>query len=319
VKGFGLVYVNAFMDKHTSRSRREFLKASAALAGTAGLTAAFPESLFGAGIFSKTVPVSGHLWVYASRFPPDWDSTPILEEIFSDFRYAGMEGLELMEINLRRADAVSRLNDLSGKYRVPVTGTSYNGDMWNREKHSGILEDVEVVVERLRKVGGSTFGISVGDARRPKTEAELDAQADLLKKIRQVCDKNKVVANLHNHTYEVSNNLHDLKGTLQRIPDFKLGPDLNWLIRGGVDPVWFINTYGKQMVYLHIRDQRSDGRWSEAVGEGSTDFPAIVQALKKADFRGRAAIELAFDGPPEKPVRESWKQSRDYVRQVFGW
>ena len=72
--------------------------------------------------------------------------------------------------------------------------------------------------------------------------------------------------NLHNHTYEVENQLHDLKGTLARIPDVKLGPDLNWLIRGGVDPVQFIHDHGEQIVFLHLHDQKADGKWSEAMG-----------------------------------------------------
>ena len=47
------------------------------------------------------------------------------------------------------------------------------------------------------------LGITVGDAKRIKTEEELDAQAELLKKIMVVCDKNKVEPNLYNHTFEV--------------------------------------------------------------------------------------------------------------------
>jgi sugar phosphate isomerase/epimerase len=242
-----------------NNSRRGFLKASAYIAGATLVGNVYPEKLLGQNILKKGIPVSGHLWVYASKYPPNWDCTPVLEQVFQDFKYAGIEGLELMEPNLKHDDAVSRIKDLIQKYTLPVTGTSYNGEMWNREKQQQILEDVEMVVERLHQLGGSTFGISVGDAKRVKTELELDAQAELLKKILQVCEKNKVQANLHNHTYEVVNNLHDLKGTLARIPDIKLGPDLNWLVRGGVDPVWFINTYGKQIVYLHIRDQKADG------------------------------------------------------------
>ncbi|MDY0170231.1 MAG: hypothetical protein RBS80_27050 [Thermoguttaceae bacterium] len=91
----------------------------------------------------------------------------------------------------------------------------------------------------------------------------------MLCKLIQMAADGEIVLNLHNHTYEVVNNLHDLRGTLQRIPDVKLGPDLNWLVRGGVDPVWFLDTYGKQVVFLHLRDQHADGRWSEALGSGS--------------------------------------------------
>ncbi len=295
-------------------TRRSFIKTSAAILGGSVIG----QPLFAAG-FNAAVPVSGHLWVYASHYPPNWDCAPVLADIFSDFNYAGMQGLELMEVLLRHDDAVQRLTDLVGKYKVAVTGTSYNASMWDKAKHKEILEDIDMVTQRLHTVGGITLGISVGDAGRLKTEQELDAQADVLKSIIKLCAKNKIEPNLHNHTYEVKDNLHDLKGTLARIPDVKLGPDLNWLVRGGVDPVWFIETYGHQMVYMHIRDQKADGKWTEAVGEGVIDFPAIVKALKKADFKGRAAIELAFDAPPVNAVKDDWKKSREYVKNVFGW
>ena len=303
----------------THHSRRSFLKASAGLAAATMLGGLTDETANAAGLFSRKVPVYAHLWVYASRFPPNWDCSPIIDQVFSDLKYAGLQGLELMEVLLRKDDAVSRLKELEQKYSLPVTGTSYNGEMWKKEKHRQILEDVEMVVERLHAVGGNTFGITVGDARRKKTEAELDAQAELLKKIILVCNKNNVEANMHNHTFEVINELHDLKGTMARVPELKLGPDLNWLIRGGVDPVWFIKTYGKQMVYMHIRDQDAQGKWTEVVGQGVTDFPAIAKAFKEINYKGKAAIELAFDKPPVNPLREDWKNSRKYVKKVFGW
>lgn len=296
------------------RSRRDFIKTT----GTVAVSSFIANNLFAAGDANK-VPVYAHLWVYASRYPPDWDCTPILDDVFSDLKYSGLEGVELMEVLLRHDDAVIRLNDLIHKHQLPVTGTSYYGNMWNKDEHQKILEDVELVLERLHAVGGTMFGITVGDAGRIKTEDELDAQAALLKKIMVVCDKNKIEPNLHNHTFEVANGLRDLEGTLKRIPDIKLGPDLNWLVRAGIDPVWFIKKYGKQMVYMHIRDQRADGKWTEAVGEGVIDFPAIAKALKEINYNQKAAIELAFDEPPKNPVKEDWKQSREYVRKVFGW
>jgi len=129
------------------------------------------------------------------------------------------------------------------------------------------------------------------------------------------------VLNLHNHTYEVENGLHDLKGTLARIPGVKLGPDLNWLVRGGVDPDAFIREYGAQIVFLHLRDQKKDGRWSEALGEGDMDYAAIARALRDVGFTGCAVIELAHerDFKPTRPLRESLKLSREFVRNVLGY
>ncbi len=305
--------------------RRNFIEQT--LLGTAGALL-IPNLIASKSLERKNhkqrIPISGHLWVYASNFPPNWDCTPILENIFKDFSFSGLDGVELMEGQLRHKDSVLRINKYIKSYNVPVTGASYGigFNMWDSIQHKSILSDIAVVVPRLAEVGGKTFGISVGDKKEsPKTSGELDTQAELLLKIRQTCDENDIVANLHNHTYEVDDDMHDLKGTLQRIPDFKLGPDLNWLVRAGINPVEFINTYGKQIVYLHIRDQYADGTWTEFVGQGATDFKAIAVALEKQEFQGSAAIELAFpaDFIPKYTLKQDWKKSRKFVQRTFGW
>ncbi len=301
-------------------SRRAVIKQSLALLGGLALVEPFAFTL---PMEKKRTKVNAHLWVYASKYPPTWDSTPNIETVFSDLSYAGISGVELMEVNLRHDDAVEKLSKLAKKYQLPVSGTSYGAgsNLWDAAQHQHILDDVKVVVPRLRKLRGKNFGISVGDARRIKTDKELDAQADILKKILAICKDNGIEANLHNHTYEVSNGMHDLKGTLARVPELKLGPDLNWLIRGGVNPVDFINEYGSRITYMHIRDQYDDGTWTEYVGQGVTDFASIAQALKTTKFTGDVAIELAFPNnfTPANPLKEDWKKSRQHVKKVFGW
>jgi sugar phosphate isomerase/epimerase len=143
----------------------------------------------------------------------------------------------------------------------------------------------------------------------------------LLRKIMAICKDHGVELNLHNHTYEVADGEHDLKGTLARIPEARLGPDINWLIRAGVDPVDFIARYGTRIVYAHLRDQKTDGKWCEAMGEGTTDYAAIAAAFRKSGFHGDVAIELAHEGDfhPTRSYRESFAVSRKYVQRVMGW
>jgi sugar phosphate isomerase/epimerase len=268
----------------------------------------------------EKIIVGAHPWVYAAT-QPNYDITPVLDRIFEDMRYAGMDGIELMHTALRPADAVERIRELSGKYKLPVIGTSYSGNMWKREEHQAILEDVNQVVQRLAMLGGTTFGTSVGDAGRDKTPEELDAQAELLRKVIKVCKANKVVLNLHNHIYEVRNGEHDVKGTLQRIPNVKLGPDLDWLLGAKVDPVDFIRRYGKRIVFVHMRDRKPDGQWSEAMGEGSTDYAAIGRALLQHTSARTWVIELAHPRgfKTTRPLRESLKMSREYIRKQTGF
>jgi len=235
--------------------------------------------------------------------------------------YAGLDAIELMHTALRPDDAVERIGELSKKHALPVIGTSFGGNMWDRDQHESVFEDARTVATRLAKLGGRTLGTSVGRTPQPKTPSQLDAQAELLRRIMKLCSDHGVVLNLHNHTYEVENNLHDLKGTLARVPEARLGPDLNWLLRGGVDPARFIEAYADRIVFLHIRDQNADGTWSEAVGEGDMDYVAIGKALKAARFSGDAVIELAHERSfkPTRPLRESLKMSRAHVRQTLGF
>lgn len=264
--------------------------------------------------------VAGHIWVYAAP-QPGYDPTPALETAFADLSAAGIEAIELMERALRHDDALRRIGRLSREHNLPVIGSSWDGPTWDRARHAALYEDAEIVVDRLGRLGGRHLGVSVGDAKRRKTDAELDAQAEFLRGLDSICRANGVQMNLHNHIYEVQEDEYDLKGTLARIPDAKLGPDLDWLTGAKVNPVDFIRRHGKRLVYLHLRDRRKDGVWSEAMGEGAIDYVAIGKALREVGFSGDVAIELAHpkDFKPTRPLRDSWKMSREYVRKTLGF
>jgi len=304
--------------------RRRFLDST-----VKGLFAATTGALLGTSCRStqsrsstkvKKVIVGAHPWVYAAT-QPKYDIYPVLDQIFADMRYAGLDGIELMHTALRYPDAVERIRKLSDKHALPVIGTSFGGDMWDRAQHEAVYADARMTVTRLAKLGGRTLGTSVGKAPQLKTPAQFDAQAELLRKIMALCSDNGVVLNLHNHTYEVEHGMYDLNGTLARIPDVKLGPDLNWLERANVDPATFVEAFGPQIVFLHIRDQNADGTWSEAVGEGAMDYVRIGKALHGAGFSGDAVIELAHEQSFKltRPLRDSLKMSRAYIRQTLGY
>ncbi len=303
-------------------SRRSFLKlASAAVTVTAGL-GPFPSLLPGQLTSGpkKKVVVAAHPWVYAAPLP-EYDITPVLEQVFSDMSYAGIEAIELMHEALRHPDSVERIGGLSHKYRLPVLGASFGADLWDRSKHAAIMDYAETIITRLQQLKGRTLGTSVGKAPQKKTPEQLDAQAEILRKIIAFGNEHGVVLNLHNHTYEVENSEYDLKGTLARIPDAQLGPDLNWLVRAGVDPVDFIHRHSAHIVFMHLRDQKADGAWSEAMGEGVTDFSAVGKELHEMGYAGDMAIELAHERnfARTRPLRDSLKMSREYVRRTMGY
>ena len=289
--------------------------------GLSGLAALGIPVMNSCAIKKKQIPVGAHVWVYAKN-QPGFDVSPVLPQIFSDMKYAGLDGVETMEHPLRQEETTRLIGDLIEKHSLPLLGTSYGAQMWERSKHDEILDDVGNIMENMAKVKGRTFGTSVGHpAGRLKTEDEFDAQAELLKKLISMGKSKGIILNLHNHTYEVENDLHDLRGTLKRIPDIRLGPDLNWLLRAGVDPVEFLNKYKDHIIFMHLRDQYNDGKWSESIGEGDQDFEKIGETLREIEFGGDLVIELAHEDGfnPTRSIAESLKISRDFLRKTMGY
>ena len=268
----------------------------------------------------KKIVVGAHVWVYANH-QPGYDVSPILSQIFSDISYAGFDGVETMEHPLRSTVYTKQIKELIDQFKIKLIGSSYTGQMWNKDLYNKIFEDVDLIFTNMASVGGKTFGVTVGEPNgRVKTEDEFDNQANLLRKIISLGKEKGIVLNLHNHTAEVENKMYDLRGTLKRIPDINLGPDLNWLLRAGIDPNVFLKEFRKQIVYLHLRDQLINGKWPESMGEGNVNFKEIADTLNEINFNGVATIELAHENGfvPTRPIKESLKMSRDFMRKTMG-
>ncbi len=300
-------------------NRRNFIINTVLTAGAFALSDKIPAASFKEAKRNKKLFVGAHVWVYAAT-QPGYDVSPILSQIFSDIAYAGFDGVELMEKPLRSPDYSGQIRELADKHRIKLLGSSYGADMWDKDKHNQIYEDVDLIFTNMVSAGGRTFGISVGrPSGRKKTEEEFDNQASLLEKLIALGNKKGIVLNLHNHTYEVENGMYDLRGTLKRIPDVKLGPDLNWLLRAGVNPLDFLREFRNQIVFTHLRDQLSSGKWPESLGEGDVNFSEISDVFKEIGFNGDVVIELAHENGfvTTRPLRDSLKMSRDFLKKTM--
>jgi L-ribulose-5-phosphate 3-epimerase UlaE len=71
---------------------------------------------------------------------------------------------------------------------------------------------------------------------------------------------------------------------------------------------------------MHLRDQQSDGKWPESMGEGNVNFKEISEVMKEINFEGDAIIELAHENGfvRTRPLKESLKMSRDFMKKTMG-
>lgn len=73
-------------------------------------------------------------------------------------------------------------------------------------------------------------------------------------------------------------------------PDLSWEADIAWVIRGGADPLGWIEKYGDRITSVHVKDIASEGQnldedgWAD-VGHGVVDWKAIIEALTVHDVR----------------------------------
>ena len=97
----------------------------------------------------------------------------------------------------------------------------------------------------------------------------------------------------HNHDFEFVT-LADGSTPQEQIfaggPDLSWEADVAWVIRGGADPLAWIESYGKRISAVHVKDIAPAGQnadedgWAD-VGHGTVDWKGIVGALKAHPVR----------------------------------
>lgn len=88
--------------------------------------------------------------------------------------------------------------------------------------------------------------------------------------------------------------------------------DLYWVVKGGQDPVAWLEQLSGRVPFTHFKDMKKDAEFFTEVGSGRIDWPALVGAGEKAGVKW-AIVE--HDQPEIDPL-ESVKKSREYLLSI---
>ncbi|UCI08973.1 sugar phosphate isomerase/epimerase family protein [Mesorhizobium sp. B1-1-8] len=92
----------------------------------------------------------------------------------------------------------------------------------------------------------------------------------------------------HNHDFEfkaLADGSLPQDHILSAAPDIGWEMDVAWVIRGGADPLPWIEKHGKRIVAVHVKDIAKPGEgldedgWSD-VGHGTIDWPGLIEAFR---------------------------------------
>jgi len=125
----------------------------------------------------------------------------------------------------------------------------------------------------------------------------------------------------HNHDFEFAA-LDDGSTPMEHIlaggPALEWEADIAWIIRGGADPLKWIEKHGDRITAVHVKDIAPDGQsadedgWAD-VGHGTVDWAGLVAALKGHDVK----LWVAEHDKPSDPERFA-KRSFASISKIMG-
>jgi inosose dehydratase len=191
-------------------------------------------------------------------------------------------------------------------------------------------EAAERTIAHAIDIGGfcKAFGcravVNNPDPKRPaapKTDSELDLQAQLLNRMGRELKPAGLRFYVHHHSPEMADNArewhHILKNTDPEL--VSLCVDLDWVHQGGQDPMALLEEAGSRAAELHLRNAH-DKLWLEALSDGDIDYRKVSAYLNRQKLKPLLVVELAYqpDTAITRPLVDDLRLSREYAERVFG-
>lgn len=159
-----------------------------------------------------------------------------------------------------------------------------------------IEENPDRVAEIAGQVGATMiFAPHIGSDQRPADADGWRAFAARLAAAHEAMATRGLTFGWHNHDFE----FHELPGgetpmgiILDEAPMIDWEADIAWIVRGGGDPLAWIEKYGSRISAAHFKDIAPEGEKTDEDGwadpaTGTMDWPAIIDAL-----RSHARVEV---------------------------
>jgi len=228
---------------------------------------------------------------------------------------AGYLGVELFDGNLAQYEhQIDDLRRLLAETDIRLVAV-YSGanfvfedileeELWRIDKAASLAAQLNA--EHL-VVGGGARRAGGASAR------DYDRLADALDQVVAIAAKHSLLASYHPHLGTIVERPEQLDQVMlaSRI---HLCPDTAHLAAGGGNPVELIQRYGERIVYVHLKDYRSEPLAFLPLGRGELDVKAILSGLDAAGYDGWVTVELDdYAGPPIEAARKS----RLYLEQVL--
>ncbi|WP_127143529.1 sugar phosphate isomerase/epimerase family protein [Pelagibacterium montanilacus] len=190
--------------------------------------------------------------------------------------------------------------------------------------HFGLdqLRERKATVEAARTIGiTDIFCPAIPNDQWKQDENAFNALADELADLGRFYKQEGFGFGWHNHHFEfwpAESGRLPMDIILERAPEIDWEMDVAWVVRGGNDPLEWIERYGNRITAAHVKDLAPEGEnadedgWAD-VGHGTMDWKAIMAAL---DQHSRVKhLVLEHDNPAD--LERFARRSVDGVRAAM--
>jgi sugar phosphate isomerase/epimerase len=260
--------------------------------------------------------VGAHTYLFTQY---GYDQAARLEEIFETVAAAGYQAIELNRTVLDADGWEQRIPAAARSTGLGLVGASHGQPLWDLTRYDAIRAEMALHADRLARLGGGQCGLSCSGKRyASRSLAENEQVVKVWRELGELFRGKGLVLNYHPHGEPVE----DIRHVLDNVPAelLAVGPDLDWLRVGGVDPEAFLREQRDRVTMMHLRDYHVGGDRTEALGDGDVDYAHLKQVLDEIGFTGELVVELAVPSgtQPTRSALDLLRRSREHVRDTMG-
>ena len=249
-----------------------------------------------------------------------FDPVTQLEKMLSTIADSGFGSVELTNSSLGSDGFKSQVQSSLNSTGLELIGASHGMPLWNLSEYKRNYDILDEYSDRLSALGENLkCGLSCsGKDFSKRSEAENDHLIQAWIEVSEMFRSKDLELNYHNHGESQT----DIAFVLDNVSEdiLPMGPDLDWLRVGHVDPIAFIKAHPGRLSLIHLRAYKEGGDRTAALGEGDVDYAQLSQLLDEVAFEGDLVVELALPSGtrPDRPVAELLQASRDHIRETMG-
>ena len=242
-----------------------------------------------------------------------------VEEAFAAVARAGYTRVDLTS-PFWAPEVREKTRALLKQYHLEAPVVYNGGPMHEPAAAEKTIADTLAVAEVAKAAGARALTFNPSPLKVRKTDEQLAVQAKFLDRLGAGLRERKLDLMIHQHAPEMAENArewrHELANTDPKLVKFCL--DVDWVKRGGQDPMTLLRECAPRLRSLHLRTMRQ-GVWQEEFAAGDVDYSQVAAYLREIGFQGWLVVELAYEKETRitRTLEENLRRSREYAGKLF--